>query len=108
MIQWPTWGLADFRLVEGLGLVEKGRYLWQASACSKKLVVMSLLVSVACITCLPLFAARGSESDVSVAKTTRLQPLRLPLQEMHQEGEEVIHSRSGSECFHSVETKCVL
>ena len=38
VIQWPTWGLADFRLVEGLGLVEKGRYLWQAVSDSKQLV----------------------------------------------------------------------
>ena len=37
VIQWP-WGLANFRLKEGLGLVEKGRYLWQAVSDSKQLV----------------------------------------------------------------------
>lgn len=37
VIQWP-WGLSNFRLKEGLGLVEKGRYLWQAVSDSKQLV----------------------------------------------------------------------
>ena len=37
VMQWP-WGLANFRLKEGLGLVEKGRYLWQAVSDSKQLV----------------------------------------------------------------------